>query len=452
MPIFWSLHQTNATASSAIAPASEDRVASGFSSNTSNTPSHVNALDSGERTEEHLVQVTTIAVEPTVIESSAKGIEPISDVSERPNDAVWVEESAIAATSQFPENLTDRAAKPNTDKKEPKSATPLLETFLESFPEDNPPRATSPSPDDAVTSAPDESALPADIASVPADPELGVIEVEDPRRDPELGIIQLRSPLQDPELGILQLRQIAPPPPPRPSIFLSTYVSASSSDNVFLVEDAIQGRFGDNFIRPGIRLTAFPQIGPSTNIVASVETNFLRYQEQSNSSYDEIRFRAGIRHRFSDRVYGQLTFSHQMLFDEGYQDQFFSNDGIELTIGRRDFLTPQLTLDTYYQGQVFFSDPERFSNVLNSVGAYLGYRIDPRWDTGLSYRLTVSDFTQQNRHETYQRITGQIRYAISPSVRVSLFGGLSYGRSSEERITFDDSFFGISFDATIPLF
>jgi hypothetical protein len=115
-------------------------------------------------------------------------------------------------------------------------------------------------------------------------------------------------------------------------------------------------------------------------------------------------------------------------------------------------LTPQLTLDSYYQGQVYFSDPSEFSNVLNSVGAYLGYRFAPQWDTGIGYRLTISDFTRQSRHETYQRITGQIRYSISPTVRVSVFGGLSYGRSSEERITFDDSFFGISFDATIQIF
>jgi hypothetical protein len=144
--------------------------------------------------------------------------------------------------------------------------------------------------------------------------------------------------------------------------------------------------------------------------------------------------------------------SNQLLFDEGFQDQFFSNTGIEVTLGRRDPLTPRLTLDTYYQGQVFFSDPEEFSNVLNSVGAYLGYRFHPQWDTGIGYRLTISDFTQIDRHETYQRITGQLRYAISPSVRVSLFGGLSYGRSSRSDITFDDTFFGISFDATIQVF
>ncbi|HEY9887011.1 MAG TPA: hypothetical protein V6D02_01330 [Candidatus Obscuribacterales bacterium] len=285
-----------------------------------------------------------------------------------------------------------------------------------------------------------------------ADPELGTLQVQATPADPELGVLQLRNPLQDSELGILELRSFVPPPPPRPVLFISTYVTASSSDNVFLVEDPVQGRFGDTLIRPGINVSAFPAIGPNTNLLLSAETNLVRYQEQQASSYDEVRFRAGIRHRFTNRAYGQLSLSSQMLFDEGYSDQFFTNNGIEITLGRRDPLTPQLVLDSYYQGQIFFSDPEEFSNVLNSVGAYLGYRFNSQWDTGIGYRLTISDFTQQSRHETYQRITGQLRYAITPAVRVSVFGGLSHGRSSEANITFDDSFFGISFDATIQVF
>lgn len=348
-----------------------------------------------------------------------------------------------------------QSAKLQTDKKAPKSATPLLSRFLEA------PRALTDQP--VVASplidrlrAPTAKPDPADddaTTALPQDPELGVIQVAEVRRDDELGVIQLRNPLQDPELGIIELRQLAPPTRRRsPVVYLSSFVTASSSDNIFLVEDPVQGRFGDNFIRPGISLTAFPSLGPDTNLLLVARTTFLRYQEQSNSSYDELRFQAGVRHRFSERVYGQFSLSQQLLYDEGFTDQFFTNTGLELTIGRRDRLTPQLTLDSYYQGQIFFSDPERFSNVLNSVGGYLGYQIAPRWDAGIGYRLTISDFTQQSRHETYQRLTGQLRYSITPGVRMSLFGGLSTGRSSESRITFDDTFFGISFDATVSIF
>lgn len=343
----------------------------------------------------------------------------------------------------------DAPPKPD-EKKIPKSASPLLTRFFATRAATNQ-FAVGPRSDNQFSG----SDKPDSDSSNPgswSDPELGVVQVAEVQRDDELGVIQLRSPLQDPELGILELQQISPPSRRLPFVFLSTFVTASSSDNVFLVEDPVQGRFNDNFIRPGISITAFPAVGPNTNLLISGRTSFLRYEEQSNSSYDELRLQAGIRHRFTDRVYAQLSLSHQLLFDEGYRDRFFTNTGLELTVGRRDQLTPQLTLDSFYQGQIFFSDPDEFSNVLNSVGASLRYRMSPQWDTSISYRLTISDFTQQSRHETYQRITGQLRYSITPSVRLSLFGGLSYGRSSESRISFDDTFFGISFDATISIF
>lgn len=309
---------------------------------------------------------------------------------------------------------------------------------------------------------------PAAIAQVPpqlGDPELGIIQLRDPLLDPELGIIRLRDPRLDPELGILQLRPLPPAvpdppdpasppepqePPRRPFVFLSTYVSASNSDNVFLRSEP--RRVGDTFIRPGVSLIAFPSIGPRTFLLASLEANFLRYQDFTDFSYNELRFRAGIRHSFTDRVYGQLTWSTQNLFREGFSDRFFRNDSIELFIGRRDSLLPGLTLDSYYQGQLFFTDPNEFSSVSQALGASLSYRFNPQWDARVGYQLTISDFTTVSRHETSQRITAQLRYSLSPSVRMSLFGGVSYGQSSERGVSFDNTFFGISLDATVNLF
>ncbi|MEM0979070.1 MAG: hypothetical protein AAGH78_02240 [Cyanobacteria bacterium P01_H01_bin.58] len=270
--------------------------------------------------------------------------------------------------------------------------------------------------------------------------------------DPELGVIRVRDSRQDPELGILQLRTVPQLPPPRPYLFLSTYASASSSDNILLIDDPVQGRIGDKFVRPGISLIAFPPLGTSTNLLASIETNAVRYQDFTGANYDELKFRVGVRHSFSRRVYGQLSWSRQLLFREGFQDRFFTNQGIELFVGRRDPLSPTLTLDSYYQAEVFFSDPDDFSDVVLSLGTYLNYRLSPKFDAGVGYQITMSDFTQVNRHETYQRVTGQLRYTLSPSVRMSIFGGFSNGRSSEPNISFDDSFFGISFDATVEIF
>lgn len=314
------------------------------------------------------------------------------------------------------------------------------------------PDVASPNPLDPVE--PPSSVLPEIAQRSPeaSDPELGVIRLRDSRQDPELGIIRLRNSLQDSELGVLRLRPLPPAPPPQPYLFLSTYVSISSSSNIFLLEDPVIGRVSDNFIRPGLSLIAFPSIGPRTNLLASVETNFLRYQDSGDANFDELRFRAGVRHSLSNRTYGQLSWSGQLLFDQGFDDQFFTNHSIELLLGRRDPLLPNLTLDSFYQGQVSFSNPDEFSSFVQSLGASLGYRLNAQWEARIGYQITLSDFIEIRRQEAFQRVTAQLRYSISPSVRVSLFGGIGYGESSQEDVSFDSSFIGISLDATLKLF
>lgn len=330
------------------------------------------------------------------------------------------------------------------------------------------PNSEPQSPDNSSPEFPEISQIPPAVN----DPELGVIQLRDPFQDPELGTIRLRDPQSDPELGVLQLSPLPPAvpdppdpatppapqePPRRPFLYLSAYVSASSSDNVFLATEP--RRLNDTFIRRGISLTAFPAIGPRTFLLASVDANFLRYQDFTASSYNELRFRAGIRHNFTNRVYGQLSWTSQFLFREDFDDRFlrlderfFQRNGVEFFLGRRDPLSPGLTLDSYYQGQLFFSDPSEFSTLAQSLGVSLSYRFNPQWDTRLGYQITITDFTQDDRHETSQRVTAQLRYSLSPSVRMSLFGGIGFGRSSESNVSFDNGFFGVSLDATVPLF
>lgn len=363
-----------------------------------------------------------------------------------PSIATFQSEEAIIPTENYPVDILDIPVKQafseltQTPAKEKlANHSPLLHEFI---------AVSTDQGIQPISSEPEEEISPQEEVA-----EQDAIAQRQPLPgDPELGIIRVRDSRQDPELGILQLRTIPQLPAPRPYLFLSTYVSASSSDNILLIDDPIQGRIGDKFLRPGLSLIAFPPIGTSTNLLASVETNAVRYQDFTGANYDELRFRVGVRHSFSRRLYGQLSWSRQLLFREGFQDRFFTNQGVELFLGRRDPLSPTLTLDSFYQAQVFFSDPDDFSDFVLSAGTYLNYRLSPNLDTGVGYQIIMSDFTQANRHETYQRVTGQLRYTISPAVRVSIFGGFSNGRSSEPNISFDDSFFGISFDATVEIF
>ena len=401
-------------------------------------------------------QTTVISVNELSEQSVAPSTIPVETIGTLDNaEALKVLHGDIDETTNWqlvsPMKVFDSSLKPALEKEKLTGVSSSIHEFMLEQAEvvtRLPVTVEQPASDDNFR----EPSAIAQAQSRESDPELGVIRLRDSRQDPELGIIRLRNPLQDSELGILRLRLLPPPPPPRPYLFLSTYVSASSSNNVFLLDTPDEGRISDNFIRPGLSLISFPAIGPRTNLLASVETNFLRYQNSTESSYDELRFRLGIRHSFSDRIYSQLNWSSQLLFDEGFDDQFFTNNSLELLLGRRDPLLPGLTLDTFYQAHLSFSNPSQFSNVVQSLGTSLNYRLNSRWDTRLGYQITVSDFTEVSRHETYQRITGQIRYAISPSARITLFGGVGYGRSSREDISFDSSFFGISVDATFRLF
>jgi hypothetical protein len=289
-----------------------------------------------------------------------------------------------------------------------------------------------------------------------------------PEVDPELGIIRVRNTAEDPELGILRIREqpVIPAATPQaaPEIgFFTTRLSFASSDNVLLAVNDVGGLTGDEFIRPGVSLAFYPPVGPQTFLIGNVDVGLQRYTTQSDLNYDDLRFRLGVRQGLFPRTYGQLLFTYQQLFRPGSpRFRFFENTAFSFTLGRRDPLTDQLTLNSYYQVQLNDAESRatadgptnltQFDRVTQSLGGYLNYAITPQWRTGISYQLTLSDYTGQERYDTYHQVLGQLIYRITPDVRMSLYGGWSFGRSSEPRIRFDDTFFGISVDATVTLF
>jgi hypothetical protein len=288
---------------------------------------------------------------------------------------------------------------------------------------------------------------------------------EDPdSQDPELGIIQIRSLTEDTDLGVLRIRQPpgipAPEIPPQPTIgFLTARVAIASSDNILLAVDEIGGLTGDTFVRPSLSFAVYPALGPQTVLIGTADLGLQRYASQSSLNYDDLRFRVGIRQGLTPRSYGQLVFTYQELFRPGgNRNRFFKNTALGLTLGRRDPITSKLTLDSYYLIQFNGSQTTTgatsvdFSRIFQSGGAYLGYDINPRLQTGISYQLNLIDYTVQDRYDAFQQVIGQFIYRISPTIRLSIYGGVSFGRSSEQRVQFNDTFFGASIDATIPLF
>lgn len=309
----------------------------------------------------------------------------------------------------------------------------------------------------------------ADEDSGSADPDDDPGPASNPNPDPELGVIQVRSLVEDTDLGILRIRTQPEIPAqvtqqPRPKIgFLTARLAIASSDNVLFAVNDVGGLTGDTFLRPSLGFAVYPSLGPQTVFIGTADLGLQRYVSQSALNYDDLRFRVGVRQGLTQRSYGQLTFTYQELFRPGgNRGRFFKNTALGLTLGRRDPITTQLVLDSYYLVQFngaqsrteTFSGPvsSDFSRLLQSAGGYLGYDVTPQLQAGLSYQLNLIDYTAQDRYDAFQQVLGQVVYRLSPTVRLSVYGGVSFGRSSEPRVRFNDTFFGATIDATIPFF
>ncbi|MBD0333962.1 MAG: hypothetical protein ICV62_00595 [Cyanobacteria bacterium Co-bin13] len=293
--------------------------------------------------------------------------------------------------------------------------------------------------------------------SAPADPDSETEETEIEGVDPELGIIRIRTAIEDPELGIIRIREQPLIPEvaaqqSAPIAYLTGRISLLDSDNIFLALDQVQGLVGDQLIRPGVSLGLYPALGRETYLLAVADINFQRYFNVGTANYDEVRLRLGIRQGLTPRSYAQLSWSHQGLFRPGIQDRFFANDSFELLLARRDPLTSDIAINTYYQLQLNLSNPQSFDRLIQFAGIYASYQITPQLQAGLNYQLTLADYTAFERFDTYQQIIGQMIYQITPEVRVSLFGGFSFGRSSLPNVRFEDAILGINLEGTVPLF
>lgn len=283
-------------------------------------------------------------------------------------------------------------------------------------------------------------------------------------QDPELGVIQVRSLLEDNDLGILRIRDqpqipVATAQPPAKIGFFSARLAIASSDNILLAVNDVGGLTGDIFLRPSVAFGVYPSLGPQTALIATADLGLQRYGAQSSLNYDDLRLRVGLRQGLTPRSYGQLIFTYQELYRPGgNRDRFFKNTALGLTLGRRDPITPRLALDTYYLIQFNGAQSTSsgtatdFSRLFQSAGGYLGYDITPQMQAGISYQLNFIDYTAQDRYDTFQQVLGQVVYRITPNLRFNVYGGVSFGRSSEPRVRFNDTFFGAAIDATIPLF
>ncbi|GAB4206652.1 MAG: hypothetical protein Fur006_63940 [Coleofasciculaceae cyanobacterium] len=254
---------------------------------------------------------------------------------------------------------------------------------------------------------------------------------------------------EDPELGKLRLRELAAPPPPsQPAVYLLGGAGYFRSNNIFSGVNSVD----DGLFKAGLTLLAVPSIGPETSLFASVGGNIYRYSDLSVYNYDELNFSAGIRQKIGSRTYGELGWNNRQLFSEDGGDRFLDDHSVYLELGRRDVLARQLTLDTFYQFRVSFANPSDRSQIINYLGTSLGYTPIPPLELALGYQFAFSDFTQKERQDTYHQVIASLNYTLTPNSRLYLYGGHSFGNSSDKFTDFEGLVFGAGINWSLPLF
>ncbi|MGB3616216.1 MAG: hypothetical protein WBA10_20655 [Elainellaceae cyanobacterium] len=272
-------------------------------------------------------------------------------------------------------------------------------------------------------------------------------EALSPETDPDLGILRVYPESErDPDLGVLRLQPAQPESPPPPVVYFTASSSAIFSDNALSSDEPID----DGIFRAGIGLRAVPALGDRTYAVLTANGNIVRYADAEQVNYDELELGASLFHRITRRAYVDVGWKNEQLFRES-GDRFLSDHQLRATIGRRDQIG-RLQVNTAYQLQRSFADPERRSRLLNRLRLSAQYPLQADLDLGISYQLALVDFTESDRNDHYQQILAQLSYQPSPETRISLFGGGRFGDSDLDRIDFDSVLFGVSFGVNLPLF
>ncbi|NJL20735.1 MAG: outer membrane beta-barrel protein [Leptolyngbyaceae cyanobacterium SM1_3_5] len=237
----------------------------------------------------------------------------------------------------------------------------------------------------------------------------------------------------DPELGRLRLQenQLAIEQEDMDTVFLRGRLDFFTSDNILLDDvDPISDQFG----RVGLAIVALPQLDEDTQLLASIGSNYAFYGDLSELDYFNLELRAEVRQTIFPNTEATIGWSNRQLFSAEDGDQFLSDHAVRFGLSRQDTLTDRLTLDSYYQLRLNFADPSDRSRLTNTVGASLSYALQPDLELGLNYELDLVDFTQRDRNDSYYQVTAQLSYDLTRNSRVSLYGGFSFGRSSESDV------------------
>ncbi len=409
------------------------------------------------------------------------------DAAESANTDIWRPQN-LASTQvnyqQLCQNLEQEAI--NSLCKQPSESYPLDSQMPLNWTQQTPETSSTPEQNEEVEATqkqndpPQLELPPSNLPISPSDSKeqlLKPLEIEtDYSQRLERLIKLLRSPKQPPEsdsdreLGLrVRLRPLEQQLPPieqpiipkkfKPIGYLQGRVGYFQTTNIFSSDD---NPIEDGLIISGLTLasTYFP-LTPKTFLNASIDGNLIRYINQSQYHYNQVRFNLSIYQHLSQRMYGEITLSNQQLFYANNSDRpdsfkagdrFLNENSLQLSLGRRDPLTSRLTLDSFYELSVNFADPLSRSRIINSLWVSLNYSLQKPLQVGINYQGNFSDFTQRDREDQFHRLFGHLNYRISDTSNLNVRAGTSLGSSTVENIDFDGWFFSINYSLQLGRF
>ncbi len=288
------------------------------------------------------------------------------------------------------------------------------------------------------------------------DLQLAAVRVAADPGNPELPPV-FGCPNPDPELGCIRIQDVFRPTTPPPILYLTPRVDFFRSNNLLLGIDPINA----GLIRPSLTLLAIPRIGPNTYVLASVDGAFNRYFEVPQFNYDELRIRAGILQQLSPTMTAEVGWTNQQLFIANNEipgfpsgTRFLNDQAVRFELSRRDQLTERLFLNSIYQFRVSFSDPEDRSRILNVAFLSLNWDLNPNrtMQLGVDYQFSAANYTVVKRTDVYQQLLGRITLNAFRNSQLSLYGGISFGDSTERGIDFNSYVLGVSMSVNWTLF
>lgn len=267
----------------------------------------------------------------------------------------------------------------------------------------------------------------------------------------ELGLRVRRKPLEQ-----IPLPTESPMTAREPVGYLKARVGYFQSSNIFSEKNKPTE---DGLMFAGLTLaSAYFPLGATTYVNGSIDGNLIRYLDESEFNYNQLRFNVGLYQQLSKRMYGEINFSNQQLFyannGEFFQagDRFLNENSVSLSLGRRDPLSKRLILDSFYELSINIADPSRRNRVINSFWVSLNYELQKSLRASLNYQLNLSDFTKRDREDQFHRIYGNLNYRLSKTSSVNLQTGVTLGSSTNPNIDFDGWFFGVNYNLELGRF